>query len=120
MGRWEKLIAVVGIAIGGVVLAITAWAAPQSQPPAEFAVPEVVAPPPATEVTETTQIVVPPPPPPVVDELPAAVAGVLAERGHTELMDRAALLAELPPNVVALLIEHEIVLTVAEGEDRLP
>lgn len=117
MGRLETLVAVAGIGLGGLVLAITVTAAPQEQPPAEPPVAEGALPHPATAVTE---IVVPAPSPPVVEELPAAVAGVLAERGHTEVLDRSTLLAELPPNVVALLIEHDVVLAVAEAENGLP
>jgi hypothetical protein len=115
MRKFEFLAAVAGTALALLVLAdvVTESSAEPEQVRAvagvERAAPEL-----------QVDVVVPRPPARVVDELPGAVAGVLAEHGHTELVSRTALLDELPPNVVGVLMEHGAVLRVSETEEPLP
>jgi len=57
-------------------------------------------------------------PAPEITELSPAVVGVLHARGFAESAPGAELESELPPSVVNLLIERDVVLTIAtEAED---
>ncbi len=60
------------------------------------------------------------PQPAVVEGLPAAVSDVLAVNGHTEFVERSILVEQLPPAVVAVLIEHGAVLRIADEGDAVP
>jgi hypothetical protein len=84
-----------------------------SDEPVGVAAEPVNAPPPVAAVVDVT---VPEPPSPLVPSLPDAVADVLASNGHTEFMSSVELETQLPPAVLALLIERDVVLRVAEGE----
>lgn len=110
MRRVELFAIVVGLAVAAMMLVGTVSAS-QSAPAeqsAEFAPQSPVA------VEESVEVVVPPPPPPVVDALPASVAGALAANGNTELIARDELEALLPASVVAVLMEQDAVLRVAD------
>lgn len=116
MRRIEILAAVSGIVLAGFVLAATAIEAPQPEAPPRVAGELSRAAPATDEIVEVTI----PLPAPVVADLPSAVAGVLAEHGHTDLVPQGALLDALPPNVVGVLMEHDAVLRIPETEDALP
>ena len=116
MRRLEMLAVGAGTVLAVFVLAgAVAQGSPDAGEVRAVANVEKTVPLPATEME-----LVLPPPPPIVEELPVAVAGVLAEHGHTELMPRSALLDALPPAVVGVLIEHGVVLRVSDTEARLP
>lgn len=59
----------------------------------------------------------PAPPPPTIAELSPAVSSVLGAQGHTDLVLRSDLEAELPASVVGVLIDHDVVLRIADTAD---
>jgi hypothetical protein len=115
-GRSEALFLAAGLALA----AYGMWGTSTSTTPTDQAattepspvssVP-VVADQPATEVVEVADV---PPPPPAVEGLADAISRVLADRGHTELVPRSNLVEGLGESVVAVLIDHDVVLEVAD------
>ncbi len=67
-----------------------------------------------TATAPPVTVVVEPVPQLDVDDLDPAVVRVLQAHGYAELADRQELGVELPPAVVRLLIERNVVLTVVE------
>ncbi len=113
--RWESLFLVAGMALA----AYAVWGimhAPDSGQATAATLPPVptTVTAPAEPATEVIEVVEVPPPPPGVDEVSSAISNVLAENGHTELVSRSDLLDSLPASVVAVLIDNEAVLEVAD------
>jgi hypothetical protein len=114
MRRSEFAFLILGVALAAYAVfgVMDSAAAPEAAAPVT-PLPAVVATTAAPEV-EVIEVVEPVAPPPAVEELPSAISDVLGENGHTELLTRSDLHLQLPPSVVAVLIENGAVLRLTD------
>jgi hypothetical protein len=113
MRRFESIFLTLGAALAVyAVWGVIGATAPEAVAPVAQ-IPPVVATTAAPE-TEVIEVVAPVAPPPQVEALPSAVSDVLGANGHTELVTRSELQSQLPPSVVAVLIENGAVLRLAD------
>ena len=108
MQRSEILVVGAGLLLAGFVL----WKVvmPVSEHPStEVAAPAVPVTAPATPVLATPTV-----PEPGLGGVPESVASALARAGHTEFVGTVDLESQLPPSVVAVLVEAGATLRVPE------
>lgn len=109
MARVEAFVIVAALVVAGGVLmqtVSTPSTAPSTMEPPRLAAPPAPAEPEGV-VAETA-------PMPKVSGVPDAVGTVLAASGHAEFVGVDELLVDLPPSVVAVLIDADVTLRVAE------
>jgi hypothetical protein len=110
MQRSEILVVGAGLLLAGFVLWKVVMPVSE-QPSTEVAAPAVPVTAPATPVLATPTV---PEPEPGLGGVPESVASALARAGHTEFVGTVDLESQLPPSVVAVLVEAGATLRVPE------